>query len=82
MNNLNSYGILKLTYEIKVNLIREDSLKACKNETKTKTKDNVKELFILTLQKSFFNGIKCIKKIYKIMRADTQFSWKFYLLNE
>ena len=62
MNNLNSYGILKLTYEIKVNLIRKDSLKACKNETKTKTKDNVKELFILTLQKSFFNGIKFIKK--------------------
>ena len=62
MNNLNSYGILKLTYEIKVILIRKDSLKACKNETKTKTKDNVKELFILTLQKSFFNGIKFIKK--------------------
>lgn len=44
--------MLQLTYEIKINLIRKDSLK-----------DNVKDVFILNLDKSLFNRIEFIEVV-------------------
>ena len=52
-----------LKYEIMVNLIMEDLIKVCKNKTKTKIESSFKGLFILTLDKSFFNRIELIKKL-------------------
>ena len=63
VNNLNINKILKLTYEITVNLFKKDLLGARKNKAETKTEDNVKELFILTPKKSLFNGLELIKNI-------------------
>ena len=63
VNNLNINKILKLTYEITVNLFKNDLLGARKNKAETKTEDNVKELFILTPKKSLFNGLELIKNI-------------------
>ena len=55
--------ILKPTYEIRVNLIRENLSRARKNKAKTKTEGNAKELFILTPEKSLFNGLDFVKNI-------------------
>ena len=63
VNNLNINKILKLTYKIKVNLIKEDLSRARKNNTKTKTECSAKSLFILTSDKSLFNGLEFIKNI-------------------
>ena len=55
--------MLKLTYKIKVNLIKEDLSRARINKAKTKTEGNAKELFILTPDKSLFNGLEFVKNI-------------------
>ena len=54
---------MKLAFEIKVNLIKEDLSRACKNNTKTKIEGNGKGLFVLIPNKSLFNGLELIKNI-------------------
>ena len=54
---------MKLMYEITVNLINEDLSRARKNNTNTKTEGNAKGLFILTPDKTIFNGLEFIKNI-------------------
>ena len=63
VNNLNINKILKLTYETKVNLIKEDLPRARKNNTETKPEGNAKVLLILTADKSLFSGLELIKNI-------------------
>ena len=41
----------------------EDLLRARKNKIETKTEGNVKGIFILTPDKSLFNGLEFIKNI-------------------
>ena len=50
---------------MKINLIQLDLSRARKNNTKTKTEGNAKGLFILTPDKSLFNGLEFIKNIKK-----------------
>ena len=61
VNNLNDNK--KLRYEIKINLIKEDLSRSRKNKAKTKTEVNGKGLFILTPDKSLFNGPEFIKNM-------------------
>ena len=63
VNTLNINKILKLLYEIKVNLIKEDLSRARKNKAKTKAEGNVKGLFIMTPDMPLFNGLEFIKNI-------------------
>ena len=63
VNNLNDNKKLKLKYEIKINLIKEDLSRSRKNKAKTKTEGNAKRLFILNPDKSLFNGIEIIKNM-------------------
>ena len=61
---LSKNPLLKVTHEIKVNLIKEDLLRARKYRTEVKTVQvNMKSLFILTTDKSLFNGIEFIEKM-------------------
>ena len=55
--------ILKLMYQIKTNLTKENLSRARKNKAKTKTEDNAKGLFILTPDNSLLNRLKLIKNI-------------------
>ena len=52
---------MRLRYEIKINLIKEDLSGSRKNKAKTKTEGNAKRLFILNPDKSLFNGIEIIE---------------------
>ena len=63
LNNLNINKIIEITYEIKVDLTKEDLIRARKYKAETKTESSVKGLFILTPDKSLFNGLKFIKNI-------------------
>ena len=63
VNNLNDNKKLRLRYEIKINLIKEDVSRSRKNKAKTKTEGNAKGLFILNPDKSLFNGLEIIKKM-------------------
>ena len=54
---------LKLRYEFKINLIKEDLSRSHKNKAKTKTEGNTKGLFILNPGKSLFNGLEIIKNM-------------------
>ena len=63
VTNWNDNKKLKLRYEIKINLIKEDLSRSHKNKAKTKTEGNTKGLFILTPDKSLFNGLEIIKNM-------------------
>ena len=64
VNNLNDNKKLRLRYEIKINSIKEDISRTCKNKAKKKTEGNDKKgLFILNPDKSLFNGLEIIKNI-------------------
>ena len=54
---------MKLTCEIKINLIKKDLSRARKNKAKTKTEGNAKRLFILNPDKALFNGLEIIKNM-------------------
>ena len=66
---------MKLAYEIKVNSIKEDWSRACKDNTKTKIEGNAKGLFVLIPDKSLFNGLELIKNI------KSNESWHRYHVN-
>ena len=55
--------MLKIRYQIKINLIKEDLSRARESKAKPKTGGNAKGLFILTPDKSLFNGLEFIKNI-------------------
>ena len=63
VNNLIVNKKLKLRYEIKINLIKEDLLRSCKTKTKTKTEGNAKGLFLLNPDESLFNGLEFMKNM-------------------
>ena len=63
VNNLNDNKKLRLRYEIKINLIKENLSRSRKNKAKTKTEGNAKGLFILNPDKSLFNGLEIIKNM-------------------
>ena len=63
VTNWNDNKKLKLKYEIKINLIKEDLSRSPKNKAKTKTEGNTKGLFILNPDKSLFNGLEIIKNM-------------------
>ena len=63
VTNWNDNKKLKLRYEIKINLIKEDLSRSHKNKAKTKTEGNTKGLFILTPDKLLFNGLEIIKNM-------------------
>ena len=54
---------MRLRYEIKINLIKEDLSGSRKNKAKTKTEGNAKRLFILNPDKALFNGLEIIKNM-------------------
>ena len=54
---------VKLSYHIKINLIKEYLSRSRKNKAKTKTEGNAKGLFILNPHKSLFNGLEIIKNM-------------------
>ena len=54
---------LKLRYEIKTNLMKEDLSSSHKTKTKTKTEGNAKELFLLNSDESLFNRLEFIKNM-------------------
>ena len=54
---------VKLSYQIKRNLIKEYLSRSRKNKAKTKTEGNAKGLFILNPDKSLFNGLEIIKNM-------------------
>ena len=54
---MKTFKILKLRYEMKINLIKEDLSRSHKNKAKIKTEGSInKGLFILTPDKLLFNG--------------------------
>ena len=59
--NLNDNEKLRLRYEIKINLIKKGLSRSHKNKAKAKTEGNAKGLFILSPDKSLFNGLEIIK---------------------
>ena len=63
VNNLIVNKKLKLRYEIKINLIKEDLSRSCKTKTKTKTEGNAKRLFLLNPDESLFNGLEFMKNM-------------------
>ena len=54
---------MKLRYEIKINLIKEDLSRSRKTKTKTKTEGNAKGLFLLNPDESLFNGLEFMKNM-------------------
>ena len=64
VNNLNDDKKLRLRYEIKINLIKDNLSWSYKNKGKTKTEGNAKKgLIILNPDKSLFNGLEIIKNM-------------------
>ena len=81
VNNLNDNKILKLTCNIKINLIKKDLSRARKNKVKTKTEGNAKRLFILTRDKSLFNGLEFIKNMKSNKSWHTVIMGMYFLRN-
>ena len=63
INSLNDNKKLRVRYEIKINLIKEDLPRSHKDRAKTKTEGNAKGSFILNPDKSLFNGLEIIKNM-------------------
>ena len=63
VNNINDNKKLRLMYEIKMILIKENLSRSRKNKGKTKTDSNAKGLFILNPDNLLFNGLEIIKNM-------------------
>ena len=72
---------MRLRYEIKINLIKEDLSGSRKNKAKTKTEGNAKRLFILTRDKSLFNGLEFIKNMKSNESWHTVITGMYFLRN-